>query len=355
MKKFLFLSLSLLSIFAFAQVSYLSTDFASIGYSQFVSNSVNDADYNFVETGTNFNWNYNGLVAINQENVSFINPNDTGYKLAWCFLNNYLFNCNSQFNNNFNLATKLIEDAALEGFGAENVYAHMFKTANNVQNRMIGAQVTVDGQTVPLILSYTQPDTIYTFPFTFGSTSTSVSQVALDLNTFNFPVIITIAQERINNVEGWGSLTTPFGTFDNVLKMKTVLNTLTNIDNDGEITEIPTITHEYKWFDKAHGIPVLEVSGQVVEGVWTATTVRYIDTQLSTNMPSLDEVVIYPNPTNGELFVNLPSEQIKAITVFNLFGQEVGQSLNLSHLTAGFYLVTIETEMGKISKKVLKR
>lgn len=355
MKKYLFSTILFITTHTFGQVSYLSTDFANIGYSQFVSSSINDADYNFTETGTNFNWNYNGLVALNQETVSFIDPNNTGYKLAWCFFNNYLFNCNTQFNNNFNMASQLAQGIELEGFGADNVYAHFRKTSTNFQNRMIGAEVTTDGQTLPLILSYTLPDTIYEFPFTYGSNSTSVSQITLDLNSFNFPIIISIAQERINNVEGWGSLTTPFGTFDNVLKMKTVLNTLTNINNDGEITEIPSITHEYKWFDKTHGIPVLEVLGPVVDGVWTAANIRYIDNELSTFNPSFEQIVVYPNPTNGELYTNMPLENIQNISIYNLFGQKVGQNLNLSHLDNGFYIVTIETEWGNVNTKILKK
>lgn len=356
MKKFLLFSITFFTMIAFAQVSYLSTDFAAIGYSQFVSSSVNDADYNFVETAENFNWNYSGLVALNQETVSYINPNDTGYKDRWCLLNFLIVPtiCNTQFNNNFNLATQLVESIDLGGASVGNVYAHMRKTATNLQNRMIGLEVPLDGNTEKIVINYTQPDTIYEFPFTFGSTNTSVSQAGLNLNPL-LPISITIAQERINSVEGWGSLTTPFGTFENVLKMKTVLNTLTNINNDGEITEIPTITHEYKWFDKAHGIPVLEVTGPVVDGVWTAANIRYIDNELSTFNPTLDQIVVYPNPTNGELFTNLNKDNIQNISIYNLFGQKVGQNLDLSHLVSGFYLINIQSELGRITKKVLKK
>lgn len=357
MKKLLFLIPFLIYQLGLSQVSYVSTDFADVGYSQIVSNSINDADYNFVQTGTNFNWNYSGLMPINQETISFVNPENTGYKQTWCTFNFYFLPaiCNSQFSSNFNIATQLLGsiDLGEEGsFG--NVYAHMRKTTANIQNRMVGIEIPLEGQTQKLVINYSSPDTLYEFPFTFNSTNTSVSQAAINLAPL-FPLSITLAQERINTVEGWGSLTTPFGTFNNVLKMKTVLNALTTINNDGEIEEIPSITHEYKWFDKAYGIPVLEVSGQVVEGVWTADTVRYVDNQLSTNIQQLNDITLYPNPTSGKLFTNLRPEQLKSVEVYNLFGQIVAIDLNISHLNAGFYLVTIESDFGKITKKILKQ
>jgi len=355
MKKILHLSLSFLTTIVFGQVTYLSTDFANVGYSQFVSSSLNDADYNFVETGANFSWNYNGLSAINQENVGFINPNDTGYKTNWCLLNGYLFNCNSQFDQNFNLATELGSNLGIEGLPIDNIFSHLRKTSSNLQNRMIGVEFDNNGTLVKIPLSYTNPDTIYEFPFTYNSANTSNSLLNFDATALGFPVNINITQTRVNLVEGWGSLTTPFGTFAQVLKMKTTINGVATIVNDGETTTTSFSSIEYKWFDKAHGIPVLEVSGPVVDGNWTAATIRYIDNELSTNTQNLDRVVIYPNPTNGELFINLSKEQIKNISVVNLLGQEVGQSLDLSHLNTGFYIVNIETDMGKISKKIFKQ
>jgi hypothetical protein len=356
MKKILFFTFSISTSIFFGQVSYLSSDFANVGDSQFVSSTINNADYDFVQTGANFNWNYSGLIPINQESVSFINPNNTGYKERYCLFNFVPpgFLCNTLFNNNFNLATQFLGSIDLGGISFGNAYMHMRKTTGNVQNRMIGIEIPLGDNTEKIIINYSQPDTLYEFPFTFGSTSTSNSVSGLNLSPL-FPFSFTIAQERINTVEGWGSLITPFGTFNQVLKMKTVLNTTTSINNDGQIFEVPTITHQYKWFDKAHGIPVLEVSGLVTNGVWTANSIRYIDNELNSNAPTLDQVVIYPNPTNGELFINLEGKKVKSISVVNLLGQEVGQSLDLSHLNAGLYLVNVETDMGNISKKIFKQ
>jgi len=74
------------------------------------------------------------------------------------------------------------------------------------------------------------------------------------------------------------------------------------------------------------------------------------------------QVSIYPNPTNGE--VNIKSASIiKSITVYDLQGRKIQTSqsqaqnavVNISPLQTGIYIFSIETEAGKIMKKILKQ
>ncbi len=74
------------------------------------------------------------------------------------------------------------------------------------------------------------------------------------------------------------------------------------------------------------------------------------------------QVSIYPNPTNGT--VNIKSASIiKSITVYDLQGRKIQTSqsqaqnavLNISPLQTGIYIFSIETEAGKIMKKILKQ
>jgi hypothetical protein len=92
----------------------------------------------------------------------------------------------------------------------------------------------------------------------------------------------------------------------------------------------------------------------------------------------MDEIVVYPNPTNGELRITNYELGITNIEIFDMLGHPVGANLrvcpphvrpphvrpetqtsdiviNISHLPTGMYFIRIETENGKIvTRKVVK-
>jgi hypothetical protein len=70
-------------------------------------------------------------------------------------------------------------------------------------------------------------------------------------------------------------------------------------------------------------------------------------------------LLLYPNPTNGNLFINT-SEKIISISVFNIIGKEVianaennNSVLNLSQLSNGVYFISISTEKGVLTSKIV--
>jgi hypothetical protein len=279
MKKITTIILFFIGFSGFSQISYVSTDFALVNESYVVSRATVLNGFDFVATGANSNWNYSALVPNTQETLLWENPNNTGYKLSWCLTNNFLFNCNTQFNNNFNLAIKEAQGIQIQGFGLTNAYMHSNLTTANYANKMIGANITVTGTSLPFTVSYTQPDILYQFPMNFNDTYTNPTSLVFDLNSLGVPLNYNSTGQRVNIVEGWGSLTTPYGTFPNVLKLKSTLTETITIVVNGQTTTNTQTTVSYKWFDKAYGIPVLEVSGPEIAGLWTATNATYFDIQ----------------------------------------------------------------------------
>ncbi|WP_396195179.1 PKD domain-containing protein [Flavobacterium sp.] len=280
MKKIILLIIVLLSNIGVAQISYLSTDYALQNESFIVSTAtVQGLTLDYVQTGTNFDWNYSTLVPATQETVLYQNPNNAGYRTVWCFINGFIFNCNTQFNNNFNLATKLTNGIQIQGFGITNVIDHLKLSSTLLEDKMIGASITVNGTSVPFVASYQTADKIYQFPINYNDNYTNNFALSVDLNSFGVPIQYASTGQRNNLVEGWGSLTTPFGTFPNVLKMKTtVVNNITITTNDTP-TQNTVTTVSYKWFDKAYGIPVMQVEGNVVANQFVPNTVTYFDIQ----------------------------------------------------------------------------
>ncbi|WP_396157303.1 PKD domain-containing protein [Flavobacterium sp.] len=280
MKKITLFLLALFSNIGFAQISYLSSDYALQNESYIVSTATAPGlTLDFVQTGTNFNWNYSTLAPATQETVTYQNPNNAGYKNIWCLFNGFIFNCNTQFNNNFNLATKLTDGLQIQGFGISNVIDHLKLSSTLLEDKMIGASITVNGTSVPFVASYQTADKLYQFPINFNDNYTNNFALSVDLTSFGVPIQYASAGQRTNLVEGWGSLTTPFGTFSNVLKMKTtVVNNIT-ITANGTPTQNTVTTVSYKWFDKDYGIPVLQVDGNLVANQFVPNTVTYFDIQ----------------------------------------------------------------------------
>jgi M6 family metalloprotease-like protein len=74
-------------------------------------------------------------------------------------------------------------------------------------------------------------------------------------------------------------------------------------------------------------------------------------------------VTIYPNPTTGELQVTSDKLQVTGIEIFDVYGRNVLSHtahrspqtvLNIAHLNAGIYMMTIHTDKGIVHKKVVK-
>lgn len=76
-----------------------------------------------------------------------------------------------------------------------------------------------------------------------------------------------------------------------------------------------------------------------------------------------DNVVIFPNPSNGQITLKNSGETIYTVKLFNELGQEViktdkleanenGKTLHLEHLEAGIYFIELGSSEGRIIKKL---
>lgn len=279
MRKITLLAL-LFGVSASAQITYESGDYAVAGEEIILTKASPLGLFNFAETGANHAWDFGALSADSQSTFSYQNPNNSGYKISWCFTNGYLFNCNSQFNSNFNLASLVTDGFEGEQFGITNVIEHSKLGATSLETKMVGMTMGFGSLGLPMAVDYTAPDVVYQFPMNFGDTYTSNASFNVDLpEVSGFEVQYGAEIARTNTVEGWGSLVTPFMTFANVLKMKTVVVRQDTFTVNGIGIPIPSTTVSYKWFDKNYGLPVLQADGMEIFGVFIPTNISYIDGQ----------------------------------------------------------------------------
>ena len=93
------------------------------------------------------------------------------------------------------------------------------------------------------------------------------------------------------------------------------------------------------------------------------STANFVETQgecdtLSITESELSNINIYPNPFNSELSIE-GLKQPTSIKIYNMLGKLVmsisNTSIDTSKLPSGLYIITVETENGTISKKMIKQ
>ena len=86
-------------------------------------------------------------------------------------------------------------------------------------------------------------------------------------------------------------------------------------------------------------------------------------TVLSVNEQAFSNLLVYPNPTTGELKIENGELKIENVDIFDIYGRNLTShtsyllphtSFDISHLPAGVYFVKIFTEAGVVVKKVVK-
>lgn len=276
MKKTLFILLLLTYIKAsLGQSTYYSTNLAGINDTMLYSTTNLTLGFNFDTTGAGISWDFSGLIYQNQEYKNFFDPNNSGYKTTWCLRNGYIFNCNSKFQAATNIAELQNDSLNIGPLSFTNTVAHSLNKDSVFKHTMVGVSALVAGITVPYAFDYDDEDTVLRFPLQYGNQDSSSSKLIMNFNPT--PLVWNRNSTRINHVDGWGDLTTPYGTFLNTLRLKTTINRVDTLIFD-TITIPTNITEvEYKWFDPNYGHPVLIASGNVVGGIELITQVRYLD------------------------------------------------------------------------------
>ncbi len=301
-----------------AQATYNSNQYAAIG-DIFYLTAANNLALDYEATGANFNWDFSSLTGTSQSQLQFRNPTSTGF--LWLFIYN---------SNNTNLAATNNDPQTLNSPGqvVQITDANDFYKKSSTDLRQTGSasKINYNGTQIPLTNQYADSDIIYRFPIQYGNTDTDNSAY-----TINIPTLLYQENtlERTNEVDGWGSLSTPYGNYTNVLRMKTnlVSNDSIALLGNGLPRTIRT-TREFKWFDTTQKIPVLKVTQSDATGSWVTTNVEYLDAQRDFQTIALFSYAPQ-NPAAGDTvyFQNLSTN---ATTFTWDFGDPASGALNTS-------------------------
>jgi hypothetical protein len=197
----------------------------------------------YEKTGMDTAWNYAMLEALTQRVDTFASATSTPaiYQLIFVLLGGA------------NLASP-VNIPPIPGLPVTDGFTFFKNSTGSFSN--LGSAVTIQG--LPLPAKYDVPDKQYQFPMTPGLTWSSVSSFAI-----NIPNVLSYSTQRIRSstVDGWGDLTTPYGTFQTLrVKSTLAIHDSIYIDTLGFGLPMNRDIIEYKWLAKGKGIPLLQIN-----------------------------------------------------------------------------------------------
>ncbi len=273
--------------------------------------------------GPNQTWNYAALVATAQNVARFTAiPAQTFYLLTF----------GSPFSG-ANRATVAAPQALPlpPGLPLPITDPYQFYNTSAAEFKSVGYGGLLAGTAVPVTYAANQQDIIYRLPLRFGNAQDSSNSFF----SINVPGTGYLSQKRkrVNIVDGWGTLTTPFGTFQAV-------RVLTRLDDYDSIAvtglnqgfAVPT-RREYKWLAVGQHVPLLTITTTALAGRETVSNVEYRDIYRRIVRPSatrdavLDAALaLYPNPlaAGAPLLLDVPAGSGPlTVEVVDLLGRSV--------------------------------
>ncbi|PLX01629.1 MAG: hypothetical protein C0594_12800, partial [Marinilabiliales bacterium] len=211
MKKILFL-ICLLPYFSFAQITFTSTDLPAVGDTFLFYIDTNCV----VDLGTpsgNQNWDLTGLDEDSASAIAYFDPSGL------------------PFSGDFPTANLCNGDST----------GYMFYNVSNSGMEIVGMRAEFPNL---MTINFTDPSLLLGTPVTYGSSFTDYSEweIAYDYNPADMDTFYVSTSNKTLNCDAWGSISTPYGFYDDVLRIKE--NTINVANLIIELNGSPVYTQE---------------------------------------------------------------------------------------------------------------
>jgi hypothetical protein len=359
MKKLLLLS-GLISTVTFAQSTLTESHFPTVN-EDFIMSVAIDPTIDFLSTGANYTWDFSGLNSSSQRTIS-TNPISQAGQLSNFFFGPF---APTPYRADYFASTTDIPLAQLTAQLPVTIDdVSLFTNNTSAAITSIGYELVFNGQGIPA-----KSDTIesrYVLPLTFGDSYQSRGYTRLNLNPI-YDAEWKQYRTRSTQVDGWGSITTPFGTFDALR----IHHTITELDSiyislAGNGFWLPLDVpeaHEYEWRSTADKEAILRIRTNVIFGTEAVTGIEYRDNYLALNEFSDIALRLSPNPSSDELVITTESA-LKNWMIVSTNGTVVSSgsfsvanspSIDVRPLTAGTYTLIVQSELGVHSASFVKQ
>lgn len=258
-----------------------------------------------------------------------------------------------------------------------NLYGFYSKSSNAYEQVAFG--VALGGQNIPV--PFRDNDRIYKLPLSYQQQDSSEAFVSFPPQNLPLPIpdstlYFEEARKRINTVDAWGTLKTPYGSFE-ALRVKTVIEREDSVSLQGIAQAVtPPDQVVFKWLAKDGGNPILQVQAQRIAGELVVSSAAYQDSARDltetgpTGLPDPREakLKLYPNPATSTLNVSYAGDEAERYTLYTLNGRlkqqgslssggTNGELLKVDNLAPGLYLFQLTNSKGKAirTQKLLVR
>ena len=277
-----------------AQITITNADMPSPEDIINTSTGLNIDFINYEETGENHIWDFSQLIPVTQTADTFISILDVPIFVAL------------YFGDKSNLVKKDNTTIPIPDLPITKQYSFFNNTSASYNNA--GVLYTISG--LPIPLKYNSSDVIYKFPLEYGNAGSSFADYEFGVDDFGY---IKKEINRSNIVDGWGTLTTPYGTFD-VLRLKSEVVEFDSIYVDSLGIGLPLYREytEYSWLANNQKIPLLKITSSFGGAIVTYVDSLRFPSAINNNI-AVNDVMVFPNPTTH--FVNISLDLFSASDV----------------------------------------
>lgn len=363
----IFLPLGIL-LFAFAhtgisQITITEADMPQPGDTVRLSTSADSAGLPTPSlTGTGITWDYSALVPASQTIDTFLAVSSTPFAYQLYFNDAFLYPAYK----------------ATVAQSGPNFPSNMYVTINSVINyykaqssnyESVGYGASINS--IPTSVKDDTIDVVYNFPMNYGNKDSCHSSSNTNIPSLGY---YGQFQYRVNHVEGWGTIITPYGTFS-ALKVKTLLYVsdsiyISSFSFGFKLPQPEQI--QYKWLANGQPVPVLQINettgiGATRQYIYRDSARRTIAGIAEVNA-TLNNVSLYPDPANETTTVNYSLSNTSQVnmTVYSVDGRCVDKvfsgeqsagnhafTMSVLNLPAGMYFLTIAANGEQTVKKLV--
>lgn len=215
----------------------------------------------YQRSGPNQTWNFDTLRVIGQTVQRFVSSSQTPYSTVPTNRVGLLF----------------AETLSLGSNSVNDVYNFVNSSANDFSIDYRAVSVPTGNPLFPVLKiedQYLDKDELFQFPLNYGDRDSS--RFNFVFNNTLLSVYYGSSGYRINNVDAWGTITTPYGKYD-VIRVITDMVSLDSVSALGQNVGIPSHIREYQWIANEERIPIMKVNGLVTGGVFVPNEVEFRD------------------------------------------------------------------------------
>lgn len=218
-----------------------------------------------------------------------------------------------------------------------------------------------------MIIYYDDPAKLLEYPFSYNDNFTDTYTGEYQLEGLLTKQSGTLTK----TADAWGTITTPAGTFENVLRLKTIRDHIDSIFMQDIFISRTIITYkDYEWYTSSSHAPIFAIT--ITNSALINDTVSYYSTG-TTNVLEFEsqniDFSIVPNPAHNIINIQYTSGKKGKvdISIFDLTGKKVMYKelffnnldnkeafLHIEQLNAGLYFVKINNGTNSLTKKLIK-